>query len=163
MSEKIEMLDQRPYIFDSYYSWIIDSGCRPHIVVNCSHPDVCVPQHLINADKTIVLNLTPSAISRFENMDDCITFTARFSGKLENIYIPLDALIAIYSVESGHGMDFQNMTKEMNANKPARTAPSAPVAESKVSSIFSVVEGGAKKGDPVDNSNGPTPSLTVVE
>lgn len=161
MSEKFQMLDQRPYLFDSYYAWIIDSGCRPHMVVDCNHPEVRVPQHLINPDMTIVLNLNPSAINAFENMDECITFTARFSGDLEHIYVPLDALIAIYSVESGDGMDFQQMTKQMNANKPVRTAPAAP--EKPVSSVFSVMDGGAKQGDPVDNSNTPAPSLTVVK
>ena len=53
-----------------------------------------------------------SDILQLINLDDLnidnemVSFSARFSGKSTNIYLPIGAVTAIYSRENGHGMIF---------------------------------------------------------
>ena len=54
----------------------------------------------------IVLNIAPMAISSLVLGDDDVTFSARFSGKSHNIYVPVNAVLAIYARENGQGMMF---------------------------------------------------------
>ena len=46
------------------------------------------------------------AISSLVLGDEDITFGARFSGKPQNLYIPIDAVLAVYAKENGQGMMF---------------------------------------------------------
>jgi len=60
--------------------------------------------YLVNGK--IILNIAPMAISALVLGDDEITFSARFSGKPQNLYVPIDAVLAVYAKENGQGMMF---------------------------------------------------------
>ena len=61
-------------------------------------------QHIENGK--IVLNIAPMAIQGLTLGDDDITFSARFSGKPQSLYVPIQAVLAIYARENGQGMMF---------------------------------------------------------
>jgi stringent starvation protein B len=42
--------------------------------------------------------------------NEAISFKARFEGKSQNIYVPTDAVLTIYTGENGEGMFFENVT-----------------------------------------------------
>ncbi len=101
----MQMTSSRPYLVRAMYQWIVDNGMTPHLLVDASVDGVQVPVEHIQNGK-IILNVAPMAISALVLGDEDVTFGARFSGKSQNLYIPIDAILAVYAKENGQGMMF---------------------------------------------------------
>ena len=99
------MTSSRPYLVRAMYQWIVDNGMTPHLLVDAEDESCMVPVEHVQEGK-IVLNIAPMAIQSLVLGDDEITFSARFGGKPQSIYVPLDAVLAIYTRENGQGMMF---------------------------------------------------------
>ena len=97
------MSSQRPYLLRALYEWIADNGMTPHVLVDARMPGVRVPAHAVK-DGRIVLNIAERAVAKLELGNDSIRFTARFAGVSQSVMVPLEAVIAIYSRETGQGM-----------------------------------------------------------
>jgi len=95
----------KPYLFRALYEWIIDNDATPYLLVDATKANVQVPQHLVK-DGQIVLNASPGAIRDWFTDNSGTSFNTRFSGKAQNIYIPMNALLAVYAQENGLGMAF---------------------------------------------------------
>ena len=92
-------------MFAAIFEWLLDNGATPYILVNASSPQVEVPRAHVK-DQQIVLNIDPAAVQNWHQDKEAISFSARFSGKAENIYVPMTCLMAIYAQENGLGMAF---------------------------------------------------------
>ncbi|AOE50484.1 ClpXP protease specificity-enhancing factor [Kangiella sediminilitoris] len=111
----------QPYLLIAYYEWMVDNGWTPQVLVDCSYPEVDVPQQFAN-DGKIVLNIAPEAVANFELNHNYLSFSARFSGKSLNIYIPMNAIVAIYARENDQGIMFSpNMYSDEPAEEPQQT------------------------------------------
>jgi len=99
------MKAQRPYLYKAIYEWIVDNDWTPYLLVDASDDRVLVPVSFVK-DGKIVLNISISAIHGFSQNEIGIQFSARFSGKNENLYIPYSAMIALYARENAQGMVF---------------------------------------------------------
>jgi stringent starvation protein B len=105
MSPSINMTSNKPYLIRALYDWILDNDLTPYIAVDCSVYGVIVPQAYINENQ-IVLNISPASVGSISMQGDCIEFSARFGGKLENLSVPYGAVGAIYAKENGAGSAF---------------------------------------------------------
>ena len=101
------MTSSRPYLIRAMYQWITDNGMTPHLLANASVEGCLVPENHIQ-DGKIVLNIAPMAIGGLVLADDDISFSARFNGVSESIYVPIRAVEAIYARENGQGMMFSD-------------------------------------------------------
>jgi len=101
----MEMTSSRPYLVRAMYQWIADNGMTPHLLVDVSIDGVQVPAEHVQNGK-IILNIAPMAISSLVLGDTEITFSARFSGQSMMLYIPIEAVLAVYAKENGQGMMF---------------------------------------------------------
>ncbi|HSD16098.1 MAG TPA: ClpXP protease specificity-enhancing factor [Thermomonas sp.] len=110
------MSSQRPYLLRALYEWIADNGMTPHVLVDARMPGVRVPAHAVK-DGRIVLNIAERAVAKLELGNDAIRFTARFAGVSQAVMVPLEAVIAIYSRETGQGMA---MPDEPRASPPVQ-------------------------------------------
>ncbi len=112
----------QPYFLRAIYSWIVDNGCTPYILVDTSYNGVVVPTQYIENNK-IVLNLSPNSVHNLSFNNEWVMFSARFSGSAWDIEIPVPAISAIYAKENGQGMVFdQNKEKvHQSQSPPART------------------------------------------
>jgi len=99
------MTSSRPYLIRAMYQWIADNGMTPHLLVDVSIDGVQVPSEHVQNGK-IILNIAPMAISNLVLGDADITFSARFSGQTMNLYLPIEAVLAVYAKENGQGMMF---------------------------------------------------------
>ena len=97
--------DQQPYLLRAIHQWILDNDLTPHILVNAEAPNVDVPVQSVQNGQ-IVLNIAPHAISNEIIDNEAISFSARFSGVVQSLYIPIKAVRAIYASENGEGMAF---------------------------------------------------------
>lgn len=95
----------KPYLLRAIYQWAEDNGFTPQVLVNASKEGVLVPEgHVV--DGQIVLNVSATAVA-METMDnDCLQFSARFSGVEQHIYLPMTSILAIYARENSQGIYF---------------------------------------------------------
>lgn len=107
----ISMTSNQPYLLRAIHQWILDNDLTPHILVNAEIPNVEVPVQSVTNGQ-IVLNITPHAISNFLIDNEAISFSARFSGVAQSLYIPVQAIRAIYASENGEGMAFPEMSAD---------------------------------------------------
>ena len=135
------MSSQRPYLLRALYEWIADNGMTPHVLVDARMPGVRVPAHAVK-DGRIVLNIAERAVAKLELGNDSIRFTARFAGVSQAVMVPLEAVIAIYSRETGQGMA---MPEE----------PRAAAASSGEAEVVEHVEDASSTGDAPESPDTP--------
>lgn len=99
------MTSSRPYLIRAMYQWIVDNAMTPHLLIDAGVKGCIVPVEHIK-DGKIVMNIAPMSVSGLVLGDEEITFSARFNGKSEAIYVPVDSVLAIYARENGQGMMF---------------------------------------------------------
>ncbi|HET7921902.1 MAG TPA: ClpXP protease specificity-enhancing factor [Gammaproteobacteria bacterium] len=99
------MLSRKPYLLRAMHQWISDSGMTPHIVVDVAVEGVDVPPGYAK-DGKLVLNISYEATQGLELGNEQVAFSARFGGVARNLYIPMQALLAVYAHETGQGMVF---------------------------------------------------------
>ena len=95
----------KPYLFRAILDWLLDNEATPYVLVDTTKPQVEVPNEHIK-DNQIVLNVSPSAVQNWQVDNEAISFSARFSGVARQIYVPMNALMAVYAQENGLGMAF---------------------------------------------------------
>lgn len=113
------MTSSRPYLIRALYQWIVDNGVTPYILVDAACKGVDVPAQYIQ-DGKVVLNIAPMAVRGLMLGDADITFNARFGGQPTDIYVPTEAVLAIYARENGQGMMF---TEEPHEPEPPTEGP----------------------------------------
>lgn len=94
----------RPYLIRALHEWCCDNRLTPYIAVQVGK-NVQVPNEYVK-DGEIVLNIGFDATSDLHLGNDTITFKARFSGRVREIMIPVEYVVAIYARENGQGMSF---------------------------------------------------------
>ncbi len=140
MSESLsQMTSSRPYLLRAIYSWIVDNGLTPYLLVNADYPDVQVPVEHVNNGK-IILNVAPEAVQSLDLGASDVSFNARFGGRPMNLFFPVSAVLAIYARENGRGMVFSD------GDDSPQPSPPSPGGDDK-----------AEKGKP------PQPTLRVVK
>jgi stringent starvation protein B len=124
------MTSQKPYLIRAIYEWLLDNQLTPYLLVNTNHRDVQVPREYINDDK-IVLNIAPDAVKNFHADNGWISFSARFSGKPMELFIPISAIQAIYGKENNEGMFFTDDDAAPTPPKPTavKSKPSLKVVK----------------------------------
>ena len=97
------MTSTRPYLIRGIYEWAADNGLTPHLLVDTTQEGVTVPTEFIE-DNKIILNVSNSAASNLSLGDEFISFSARFAGVSQEIFVPTSAVRAVYARENGMGI-----------------------------------------------------------
>lgn len=126
------MLSSRPYIARALYEWLLDNDNTPYVVVDAMQEDVVVPRQFVQNGQ-IVLNVAPSAVRDLDISNEMITFNASFSGEPMQVWVPIMALVAVYSKENGAGMVF--------GHEPVIPAPEEPEQDEDAPKLESVPKG----------------------
>ncbi len=100
------MSSSRPYMLRAIYEWILDNECTPYLLVNALAEGVVVPSHYVQ-DGQIVLNISATAVANFSVDNDFLSFSGRFGGVSQEVWVPIPAVLAIYARENGQGMLFE--------------------------------------------------------
>lgn len=95
----------RPYLLKALYEWLLDNQLTPYVIVAANMEGVVVPRAHVQ-DGQLILNVSPDATRGLLMDKEALTFSARFGGVAMQLYIPMDAIIAIYARENGVGMVF---------------------------------------------------------
>lgn len=106
------MKSSRPYLVRALYEWIVDNDCTPHLLVDAEYVGVQVPSGFAS-DGQIVLNVSPTAVRNLHMDNEAVSFEGRFAGVPQSLYIPADAVLAVYARENGQGMVFESEPSAM--------------------------------------------------
>ncbi|MCL4162794.1 UNVERIFIED_CONTAM: hypothetical protein GTU68_003826 [Idotea baltica] len=99
------LISTKPYLLRAIFEWANDNGFTPQVLVNAEFSGVEVPvNHVV--DGQIVLNIGLSAIKLHVMDNECLSFSARFSGVEQDIFIPMDSILAIFARENSQGIYF---------------------------------------------------------
>lgn len=151
------MTSQRPYLLRAIYEWIADNGMTPHVLVDARRPGVSVPPSTVR-DGQVVLNIADRAVGQLRMDNDLIAFNARFGGVSHAVFVPIDAVLAIYARETGMGMALPPDAEPADGDDAADAKPQgqgAP-APAAVSPLRSVPNPEPSEGDG-DDEPSPTP------
>jgi stringent starvation protein B len=120
----------KPYLIRALHEWCTDNGYTPYLVVTVDANTVVPPAHV--HDGQITLNISHLATNRLTLGNEYIEFESRFNGAVEQIFVPVAAVSAIYARETGAGMGFEVIASqpypggESPASTPDDDAPTAP-------------------------------------
>jgi stringent starvation protein B len=132
-----EPTSTKPYMIRAIYEWCVDNGFTPHVLVAVDAA-TRVPHGFVKNGE-IVLNINYSATKDLLIGNDAITFSARFNGVSSDLYIPMDAVRAVFARENGQGVFFdaetaqrdqpshvQSAENSVNASEPAPATGKKP-------------------------------------
>ncbi|HJS34424.1 MAG TPA: ClpXP protease specificity-enhancing factor [Pseudoxanthomonas sp.] len=120
------MTSHRPYLLRALNEWIADNGMTPHLLVDATQAGVQVPASAVKEGK-VVLNIAERAVVRLLIDNEAVSFTARFGGVSQAVYVPVSAVLAIYSRETGQGMALpDDVAHDPDAGGGDDDPPSAP-------------------------------------
>ncbi|HEY8118351.1 MAG TPA: ClpXP protease specificity-enhancing factor [Methylophilaceae bacterium] len=120
-----ELASTKPYMVRALHEWCMDNGLTPHLLVRVNS-QTRVPLGYVK-DGEIVLNLNYAATKDLLIANDAISFSARFGGVSQNLYIPIDAVRGIFARENGQGMFFQEEASD--GSQPDAVEPGAEASE----------------------------------
>lgn len=104
----ISMTSTKPYLLRAIFEWAEDNNFTAQVLVNANAEGVEVPlAHVV--DGQIVLNICSSAVQLHVMDNDCLSFSARFSGVEQDIYLPIESILAIFARENSQGIFFEEV------------------------------------------------------
>jgi stringent starvation protein B len=134
----------KPYMVRAIHEWCMDNGTTPHLLVAVdSHTRVPVA-YVKNGE--IVLNVNYTATKDLLIDNEAISFSARFGGVSQNLYIPMHAVKGIFARENGQGMFFEIEEPSLVATSEKQSTASQEVTSEDKTSI-----------------KGKKPTLTIVK
>lgn len=100
-----EITSTTPYLVRAIHEWCLDNGLTPHLVVKVdSHTRVPIA---FVKEGEIVLNINFSAVKSLNIDQLAVSFSARFSGIAQEVYVPMNRVAGIFARENGQGMFFE--------------------------------------------------------
>lgn len=114
----------KPYLVRAIYEWCVAEQYTPYLLVKIDQ-NTLAPRAFIK-DGKILLNLSPESIKDLLMGDEAITFTARFNGAPENLYLPISAVEGIYAKENGEGLFFEVKEDQEIDSKETKKSPNKP-------------------------------------
>ena len=114
----------KPYLVRAIYEWCVAEQHTPYLLVKIDQ-NTLAPRAFIK-DGKILLNLSPGSIKDLLMGDEAITFTARFNGAPENLYLPISAVEGIYAKENGEGLFFETKEDQELGSAETKKSPNKP-------------------------------------
>ena len=114
----------KPYLVRAIYEWCVAEQHTPYLLVKIDQ-NTLAPRAFIK-DGKILLNLSPESIKDLLMGDEAITFTARFNGAPENLYLPISAIEGIYAKENGEGLFFEVKEDQELGSAETKKSPNKP-------------------------------------
>jgi len=92
-----------PYLAKGIIAWIEDNGQSPFVLVDTTFPGIDVPPSMAHAHQA-VFNLALSAVTERTMDEGVLRFHGTFPEGSTVVSIPLEAVLAVFSSETGKGL-----------------------------------------------------------
>jgi len=94
------MTTTKPYLLRAIFEWSEDNGFTPQVLVDAEIAGVEVP-----SEHVVQLHVMDN---------DCLSFSARFSGVERDIFLPIDSILAIFARENSQGIFFDDIEEGLD-------------------------------------------------
>jgi len=102
------VISSRPFILRALYEWIVEANnMTPQIVCDATVENCEFPDQFVEDDR-ITFNISPIAVKDLHISNEDVTFDASFDGEVQSIYAPMASVMAIYPLETGDGIVFDD-------------------------------------------------------
>lgn len=108
-----QVITTKPYLLRAIFEWAEDNGYTPQVLVNAHMQGVEVPQEHV-VDGQIVLNIGSNAVQLHVMDNECLNFSARFSGVEKDILLPMECILAIFARENSQGIYFDEVGSDLD-------------------------------------------------
>lgn len=123
---------QRPYLLRAFHEWLSDNDLTPYLVVDTNHPNLVAPtQYAQNG--TLTLSISHAATHNLLIDNEFLSFSARFGGVSQDLWIPMAAVLAIFAKEDTSQM--LGFDGSEYANQPSSPTPTTPKDQAKKSGL----------------------------
>ena len=131
MSQELNLTPTRPYMIRAFYEWMEDNSLTPYLLVDATQDNLVIPTEHVQ-DGKIVLNIASRATGNMSINDDYINFAARFGGVSRDLWIPMQAVMAIFAKEDQSiAMPFDPTEYENYTPEESQTSASSVKSEPK--------------------------------
>lgn len=89
---------KHPYLLRAFHEWLEDNQLTPYLMIDANHADIVAPTQYAQ-DGKLVLNISYSATKDLFIDNEGISFSARFGGVSQDIWLPMSSLLALYAKE----------------------------------------------------------------
>lgn len=97
---------KRPYFVRAMHEWLTDNDYTPYLIVDSSHSELVAPTEYAQHGQ-LVLNISYAATKDLHIDNEAISFSARFGGVSQDLWIPMAAAMGIFAKEDqSHGLFF---------------------------------------------------------
>lgn len=122
------------YLLRAIHEWCLDNGLTPHLLVKVDK-QTRVPMAYVK-DGEIVLNINYSAVKDLVIDNEAVSFSARFGGVAQTLYVPIHRVGGIFARENGQGMFFE--VSDTPPSGPDQSADNAAVPDNKSASVTEI-------------------------
>lgn len=95
----------KSYLIRAVYDWCSDNSLTAYLAVKVDE-HTRVPMAYVK-DGEIVLNISMDAVHNLHIGNDSLTCSGRFGGVSHGIVVPIDAVVGVFSKETGQGLVFR--------------------------------------------------------
>ena len=99
MTEELKLTPTRPYMIRAFYEWLEDNSLTPYLLVDATQDNLVIPTEHVQNGK-IVLNIASQATGNMNIDNNYINFNARFGGVSRELWIPMQAVMALFAKEN---------------------------------------------------------------
>ncbi|HAO59434.1 MAG TPA: ClpXP protease specificity-enhancing factor [Psychrobacter sp.] len=99
MTEELNLTPTRPYMIRAFYEWLEDNALTPYLLVDATQDNLVIPTEHVQ-DGKIVLNIASQATGNMNIDNNYINFNARFGGVSRELWIPMQAVMALFAKEN---------------------------------------------------------------
>lgn len=100
---------KRPYFIRALHEWLTDNDFTPYIAIDANHKDLVAPVEFAN-NGVLTLAFSYQATLNLVIDNEFISFSARFGGISKDIWIPMQAILAVFAKEDPSHALFFNPT-----------------------------------------------------
>lgn len=152
-------ISTKPYFVRALHAWCTDNGYTPHLLVKVT-ANTRVPKAYVKNGE-IVLNLNYAATRNLQLENDAITFSARFNGVSQDLYVPMQAVAGLFARETGDGMLFEPDEQSLGDAQAEGFSIVEGDGQDLSAPATSKREDGAEEA--IENSGSKKPHLTIVK
>lgn len=122
----------RPYMIRAIHDWLEDNDLTAHMIVDATNSELVAPIEYAQ-DGILVLSIAYRATGNLIIHNDGISFSARFNGISQDLWIPIQAVLALRAKEDPNVMfsfnpaEYANYTPEPTVQTPAFKPKKKPV------------------------------------
>lgn len=115
---------KRPYLVRAMHEWLSDNDYTPYLLVDVNYDGLIAPTQYAQNEQ-LVLSVSYTATKDLHIDNEALSFSARFGGVSQDLWIPMGAVLGIFAKENQAEGFFFDPQEYANINIVQKNAPAS--------------------------------------